>query len=391
MIVDDLIDKGTDLYYEDLDKAKDLRFKAIKESLNHQFKNCALYRKFCKQKEFDPRRDLKNYADVKDIPYLTTANFKRSKGKPKELLCVPEDDILFWALSSGTSGDPSMVGRSKLQMERFMKGFWTVLEDQVGLKDYNWSLFFTPPLPHIPIEQKVPKPSSHFMRMFEMAITCPVENRVWALKVNEGEISAAKRFELDVPTTLGFLQSNPGEKGQGWIGGSIPLLYGALSKLYAKTGKPFNVGENTKIAVGGGWKSFTGEKVEPEKFRKDLSKILGIPITSIIDGYQFTETDVVIAECKHFNKHIPPWADVIVRDVDTLEPVEDGEKGLLNIINPAAHSYAGVSILQDDMVRVVMEDGCECGRKGKVIEILGRAKGAEAKGCGAQIAEMTDE
>lgn len=391
MIVDELLDRGTDLYYEDLEKAKKLRLKAIKETMNHQFKNCNLYRKWCKQKGFDPRRDLKTYEDVKDIPYLTTANFKKSSGRPKDLLCVPEEDIYFWALSSGTSGDPSMVGRSLLQLKRFDKGFQTVLQDQVGLKDYKWTLFFAPPLPHIPADQKVEQPSSHFMRMFELAMRSPMENRVFALKMAEGEVSAAKKFALDVEKVMGFLKKPPADLGQGWIGGSIPLLYAGFKKMYEANGEPFNVGKDTKIAVGGGWKSFTGKKVEPSKFREDLSEILGIPKSSIIDGYQFTETDVVIAECKYFNKHVPPWADVIIRDPDTMEPVETGKEGLINVINPAAHSYAGLSILQDDIGRIVMDDGCECGRKGKVLEIKGRAVGAEAKGCGAQVAEMTED
>ena len=82
--------------------------------------------------------------------------------------------------------------------------------------------------------------------------------------------------------------------------------------------------------------------VDPEKFREDISKILGMQKSKILDVYSFTETDCVHAECEHHNKHVLPWQDVIVRDVETLEPVEMGEKGLMNVINPIAHSYAGV-------------------------------------------------
>ena len=108
-------------------------------------------------------------------------------------------------------------------------------------------------------------------------------------------------------------------------------------------------------------------------------------------GGVFTETDAAFIECEHHNKHIFPWNDVIVRDVETMEPVPIGEKGLMNVINPSAYSYAGVSILQDDIVRIIGEDTCPCGRKGKIMEIFGRAEGAEMKGCGAQVAEMTDD
>ena len=78
--------------------------------------------------------------------------------------------------------------------------------------------------------------------------------------------------------------------------------------------------------------------------------------------------------------HALPWSDVIIRDVETMQPVENRKKGLINVINPCAYSYAGVSILQDDMARIVADDGCPCGRCGKYIEVIGRTQGAEAKG-----------
>ncbi len=107
------------------------------------------------------------------------------------------------------------------------------------------------------------------------------------------------------------------------------------------------------------------------------------------DMYVFSETDLMFGECEHHFKHVPPWGDVIVRDFSTLQPVKMGEKGLMNAINPMANSYAGVSVLQDDVIRIVKEDGCPCGRRGKTIEIFGRAAGAETKGCGAQLADET--
>ena len=115
--------------------------------------------------------------------------------------------------------------------------------------------------------------------------------------------------------------------------------------------------------------------VSPDQFRDDVSQVLNLPKSNIRDLYQFTETDAIFQECEYFHKHVFPWIDVVARDVETLEPVETGEKGLINVINPLAHSYAGVSILQDDIIRVTMDDGCPCGRHGKVIEILGRAEG----------------
>ena len=144
-----------------------------------------------------------------------------------------------------------------------------------------------------------------------------------------------------------------------------------------------------RLAVSsGGWKTYQGAQIPQPQFRKRIGEILGIPETNIRDIYAFTESDVLMGECEHHNKHLAPWADVIIRDVETMEPVKTGEKGLFNLINPLAHSFAGVSLLQDDMARVVTEDGCPSGRRGKVIDVFSRAEGADKKACGANIAEM---
>ncbi|MHA1272127.1 MAG: LuxE/PaaK family acyltransferase [Promethearchaeota archaeon] len=392
MIIDDLLEKGKQYFRkENQDEVKKERFNAIVETTRHIFENCNLYRQFCRQKNFDPRRDLKTIDDIAKIPYLTTANFKMKSGRPKELLCVPEDQIMVFTMSSGTSGDPSLIGRDKINLVRFFKMFDFVLEELCDLHNYNWSLFFQPkPERALTIEDKLDKPLNHMGYIFNVANKLPMEKRVYALKLADEESrKKGKLFEFDAETTFGFLNSNPAEKGIGWIGGSIPVIYMTLKNYYEQTGRGFNVGEQSVFVSGGGWKTFSGQSVSPDKFRADMEKILGIPQNHIFDVYSFTETDCVHAECEYHNKHVLPWQDVIVRDVETLEPVETGEKGLINVINPIAYSYAGVSILQDDIVRVVMEDECPCGRKGKVIEIFGRAEGAEAKGCGAQIAEET--
>ena len=396
MLADDLLNKGLQSFYEeDQDAIKQEFFNAVKETAKWQYSKCALYHQFSKGKNFDPNRNLNSIEDLKDIPYLTTANFKGQSGRPKELLTVPEDDIYFWGLSSGTSGDPSTVGRDRLNVKRVYTEMQYVMEMLGLIKDgqpmYDWILLFMPPLPFYTLDDEGPITQSQFMYFYSLSIPTPNEERVYALKRTEGEVvSAAERFTFDPETTYGFLNSIPPQKGKGWIGGSVPLMYQTLTGYYQNTGQGFTVDPSTIVSTGGGWKSFSGEAVNPEQFREGVSSVLSIPKENIRDMYQFTETDGVFEECEHFHKHVFPWIDVIVRDVETLEPVEVGEKGLINVINPLAHSYAGVSVLQDDIVRIVMDDGCPCGRRGKVIEILGRAEGAEAKGCGAQIAEMTD-
>ena len=71
----------------------------------------------------------------------------------------------------------------------------------------------------------------------------------------------------------------------------------------------------------------------------------------------------------------PVYSDVIVRDPVTLEPVPDGEAGLLEFITPLPHSYPGIALLVDDMGRIVSRDQGQDGRYGTRFEVLGRAQG----------------
>ncbi|MFO8020710.1 MAG: hypothetical protein R6U96_18955 [Promethearchaeia archaeon] len=391
MIIDEILDEGKDTFYQEKQEIIQKRFKAISETTRYQFENCNVYRQFCKQKSFNPRRDLKSYEDVQHIPYLTSANFKRESGRPKELLCVPEDEIYVWTLSSGTSGDPSIIGRDKLNIQRFFKMFDIIIEELANIREYNWSLFFQPPpKKRLTIEDKVPEPVHHMGYIFNVENKLPMDKRVYALKpAGEEAKKQGKRFEFAPEKTFRFLNDNPSEKGNGWVAGSIPLIYQSLTNYHQKTGQTFNIGEDSFMLSGGGWKTYSGEAVSPEKFREDMCHILGIPKPHITDTYSFTETDCAFSECEYHNKHSLPWQDVIVRDVETLEPVGIGEEGLINVINPLAHSYAGVSVLQDDIVKITMEDECPCGRKGKIVEVVGRAEGVEARGCGAQIVDDT--
>lgn len=389
MIIDDILEKGLSGFNRDQAEVKGELFSAIKESLLHQFEGCQLYKQICRQKNFNPAKDLKSIKDINKIPYITTANFKQKQGTPKKFLTVPESEIQIWSRSTGTSGDPSIVGRDSINVKRYVKMFSNVVE-YVGLKNYNWSLLFIPkPEREFRKDEKIEQPTIMFSLMMDFVNEVPFNERVYCLKTPGPEaIKQGKKFEFDTKTTFGFLGSNPSEKGIGWITGSVPLMYMTVSGYYKQTGQTFNVGKNSVILTGGGWKSFQGDAIAPEEFRAGMAKILGISETNVRDIYSFSESDTLFVECEKHNKHCFPWEDVIVRDVETLEPVEDGEKGLANLINPLAHSFAGVSILQDDIIRILPHK-CSCGRKGKIIEVIGRAEGAEKKGCGVQLADET--
>ena len=90
----------------------------------------------------------------------------------------------------------------------------------------------------------------------------------------------------------------------------------------------------------------------------------------------------VYPDCSEGFKHVPLYSDIIIRDITTTESLAKGKAGLIQFVSPIAHSYPGISILSDDIGRIVGVDDCECGRMGKYFVFEKRAEFAELRGCG---------
>ena len=110
---------------------------------------------------------------------------------------------------------------------------------------------------------------------------------------------------------------------------------------------------------------------------------MGINEKNIIDIYGFTEQLGTVypsngmGGCK-----VPAYSELIVRDTQTLRPVSDGELGFLQFISPIAYSYPGLSILNDDLGKIVS-------REDNIIEfeVHGRPENSEPRGCGDTLPE----
>ena len=75
----------------------------------------------------------------------------------------------------------------------------------------------------------------------------------------------------------------------------------------------------------------------------------------------------------------PSFADVIIRDPITLEPLPNGETGLIQTLSTLPVSYPGHSILTEDLG--VIEGVDDQNRLGKRFRVLGRLPKAEVRGC----------
>jgi hypothetical protein len=129
----------------------------------------------------------------------------------------------------------------------------------------------------------------------------------------------------------------------------------------------------------GGWKKMEFLRVTREEFDRCLVSGLGAE-SGVVDYYGLVEqVGVVYPLCPAGYRHVPVWADVLVRDPYTLAAVEN-ETGQLQLLNVLAHGAPYHSVLSEDLGRIV-SGACDCGRSGKRFEMLGRMPRAELRGC----------
>src|SRR5260370_35958294 len=91
---------------------------------------------------------------------------------------------------------------------------------------------------------------------------------------------------------------------------------------------------------------------------------------------------VLYPDCCHGNKHVPAFAEVVVRNPLTLEPVAVGQQGLVQGCNARPTSLPGFLVLTDDMAEIIDYDECPCGRRGTSFRFAGRLQKAEVRGWG---------
>jgi hypothetical protein len=163
-----------------------------------------------------------------------------------------------------------------------------------------------------------------------------------------------------------------------------PYLFKELLERMNGTTMPLVRG--SFVMTGGGWKTFTGEKIEPAVLGQMIGETFGLPQTNVIDAYSMAEIHGVVPRCEHGRYHIPPMIEPLVVD-DALQPMRGNDiTGTFAFLDPFAVSYPGF-IVSGDRVRLVDEQ-CACGTWGPAFTEIGRAAGREVKGCGGVMASI---
>lgn len=349
---------------------KDFRRKMIK-NMRQQYKNCEAYRELMDHLGFGLER-IKKIKSIEEIPFLPTVYFKHHK-----LDSVPEKKMLTKATSSGTSGNKSVIGYDVPSMWRALG---MVLA--VGRKHELWSL---KPCHYIilgyehrgflwgsrKIEEKAVAKTAYGYTFF-----APALSRTYALKYKDGD------FELNLEAVKKkLIKYSKGRIPVRIIG--FPFHAFWLLSQMKEEGISCPLPEGSMMAFGGGWKEYYTQKADKETMYGLVKDVLNIPEHRCREFFGAVEHPILYCDCPKHHFHVPVYSRVVIRDVDTYEPVENGTPGLVNLMTPMISSAPLLSIMTDDLGILHDASECGCGIDTPYLEILGRVGMADITTCAA--------
>ncbi|MBP1745002.1 MAG: acyl-protein synthetase [Firmicutes bacterium] len=196
---------------------------------------------------------------------------------------------------------------------------------------------------------------------------------------------SSKGLELDIGRVLEFQEKHRDEEIL--VYGFTYIIWSRLVQELRSRGITLSM-PNMKLLHSGGWKKLGQQSVSRREFAEATAAVFGTEPENIIDFYGMVEqVGVVFIDCPCGNKHVPDFAEVIIRDVRTLEEVKPGGTGMIEVMSALGTSYPSQAILTEDIGELVGVDDCGCGRLGKYFRFKSRVEKAETRGCGDTFAE----
>lgn len=343
----------------------DLFLDACKENFDYLISHCDDYKKICNGLKIDSSEDIKSVADLPIIPTMLFKQHDFRSGRHT-----------FTLTSSGTSGGNKSTVR--FEFSAAMEGLRMSLKVTryhgiVSLKPCRYIVMGYKP--HRSNKMGVTKTA------YLTTFLTPAISRKFILK------HTAEGYKPDFEGIVNALRKY--EKGRfpvRFMG--FPSYTFFLFQLLEEKNLLFKLPKGSKIMLGGGWKQFYQEAADKETFYKLAKKTLGIDEENIVEFFGAVEHPILYCDCTAHHFHVPIYGNVIIRDPDTLEPIENGKVGLVNLITPVTKATPILSVMTDDLG--ILHDGseCSCGVKSPYLEIIGRVAPQDIKTCAAGAADI---
>jgi Acyl-protein synthetase, LuxE len=309
--------------------------------------------------------DYRTAERIADLPYLPVGVFKADP----PLTLVPPDKIVRTLASSATTGQsPSRVVLDTETSRRMVKGVTSIIRDFIGPTRRPYLVIDTPESLAGGAQLGARSAAIQGLRAFATDIVCCLKSDDFGKPV------------IDESKLLAFAQQ---------VGNGDALAYGFTYIVWQHFVLPLRAKgitlrmPNVRLLHSGGWKRLQEQAVPRDAYAAGVASVFGCPADQIIDFYGMVENvGIIYPDCAHGNKHVPAFAEVIVRDPLTLEPVHVGKQGLVQVCSALSTSFPGFAVLTDDIAEIIHNDGCPCGRRGVCFRFVKRVPKAEVRGCG---------
>lgn len=309
--------------------------------------------------------DFRASSRVADLPFLPAGAFKSDP----PLALIERSEIARTLASSATTGQtPSRVVLDAATAKRMSKGVMTIIRDFIGPARRPYLVVDTPEVLSGKGELGARGAAVQSLRPFATEVVCCLNNDASGAPVLDTRklLDCAGKWKDMEVLVYGFTH----------------VLWNQLVKSLGMAGITLNL-PNARVLHSGGWKRLQQQAVSKDVFTRGVAAAFGCSNDRIIDFYGMVENlGVVYPDCEYGNKHVPAFADVIIRDPLTLNPVGVGGQGLVQVCSVLPTSFPGFLVLTEDLAELVHEDGCRCGRRGLAFRYVGRAPKSEVRGCG---------
>jgi hypothetical protein len=326
-----------------------------REVFAFQYERCAPYRAYCDRVKLTPQ----NVAHWKQIPAVPTSAFKNFA-----LTCFPVEEAVAEFHTSGTT------------RERAGKHYLRTLELYEAAIRPNFAAHLVPDYKRLPMMVLMPSPQealhsslSYMMGVVVREFGAPnsefyVEDGVLRVERVVRDLSEAQLAKQPV-----FL-----------LGTAFAFVH-VIDHL-ARQGLRFELSPDSRVMETGGFKGRSREMPKAELYGF-IEKLIGIPKARIINEYGMTELSTQFydgslqANQQTDYKAAPPWARVVIMDPNTGREAAKNERGLIRVYDLA--NLWSIMCIQTEDLGVTRATGSASGTN--TFEVLGRAAGAEVRGC----------
>jgi phenylacetate-coenzyme A ligase PaaK-like adenylate-forming protein len=345
-----------------------LFLESFKENASHHYAKHPFTRRLWDKLGFHPSQ-LQTEDDLALVPGTMVHLFKEH-----ELCTVLRRDLVLTLTSSGTGGQKSQQFLDRTSLENVKKLAFNIHRalGMASSREYNYLCFtYDPQVANDLGTAFTDELLTNFTGKKEVYYAIQWDEKKQDFVLNEeGVVETLKRFAASGISTR--------------IVGFPALLFEVIEKHNIK----LNLGQDSWLQTGGGWKGKADKEIPKKDFRKFIYDRLGIPENNQRDLFGMVEHGIPYVDCIEGNLHIPNFARVYVRSPHDLSLRPKGEKGLLHFLCSYNFSYPAPSLLTTDYGRV---GTCSCGIKGDTLILEGRAGISKHKGCALKALELLEK